>query len=115
MLDLRMLGMAKMLPLAPLHRLTRWGIAGFAVNLLTGLTFIVGSISYVTSNLDAVGFKLGAVFLAGLNLLVFRLTVFPKVVALGPGDEAPPLAKVIAATSLFLWASVIWFGRRLMI
>jgi len=30
---------------------------------------------------------------------------------LGPGDEAPFAAKVIAATSLSLWIAVIWVGR----
>jgi hypothetical protein len=31
--------------------------------------------------------------------------------ALGPGDDAPPLAKFIAASSLFLWVGVIYWGR----
>ena len=63
----------------------------------------------------AVGYKLGFIGLAGINVLVFRLTVFHKTMTLGPGDDAPPLAKVIAGVSLFLWIGVIWFGRRFMI
>jgi len=36
-----------------------------------------------------------------------------KVAALGPGDDAPALAKVIAGTSLFLWLAVMYMGRML--
>ena len=36
LLDLRMLGFAKDIPLGPLQRLTPWGILGFAINLVTG-------------------------------------------------------------------------------
>jgi hypothetical protein len=55
--------------------------------------------------------KLLALLLAGLNVLLFYLTVFRKVEALGPGEDAPPLAKLIAGSSLFLWFAVICFGR----
>jgi hypothetical protein len=30
---------------------------------------------------------------------------------LGPGDDAPLLAKVVAGSSLFLWFAVITLGR----
>jgi hypothetical protein len=33
--------------------------------------------------------------------------------ALGPGDDAPAGAKVIAAASLFLWVAVMYMGRML--
>ena len=59
-------------------------------------------------------YKLLFIFLAGINLLVFRLTVFQEVMRLGPGDDAPLLAKVIGGTSLFLWFGVIWWGRMIM-
>ena len=50
--------------------------------------------------------------LAGLNLLAFYLTGMDrKVDELGPGANAPALAKVIAAASLFFWLGVIYFGR----
>ena len=32
---------------------------------------------------------------------------------MGPGDEAPTSAKVIAATSIFLWFGVMYWGRML--
>ena len=44
--------------------------------------------------------KLLFIFLAGLNLLTFYLTGAARTVdVLGPGDDAPLLAKVIAAVA----------------
>jgi hypothetical protein len=42
LLDLRMLGVAKGLPVGPLERLLPWGIAGFVINLITGFLFYAG-------------------------------------------------------------------------
>jgi hypothetical protein len=56
--------------------------------------------------------KLLFLFLAGINLLVFYKTGMSRVVDdLGPGEDAPFLAKAIAGASLFLWLGVIYFGR----
>jgi hypothetical protein len=56
--------------------------------------------------------KLLFIFLAGLNLLVFYSSGMSKAIdALGPGDDAPLLGKVIAGMSLSLWVGVIWVGR----
>jgi len=42
LMDLRLLGLAKRLPFAPLHRLLPWGIAGFGICLVTGSLFFAG-------------------------------------------------------------------------
>jgi hypothetical protein len=56
--------------------------------------------------------KLLFIACAGLNLLVFYVTGMNRAVdKLGPGENAPPLAKIIAAASLFFWLGVIYFGR----
>lgn len=110
--DLRLLGMAKGLHFAGLHRLIRWGIFGFAINVVTGIVFFVGApFQYVHNYV----FHLKVIFLAlaGINALVFEYTVLPKVQSLGQGDNAPLPAKVIAAISLFLWLGVMFFGRML--
>ena len=115
MVDRRMLGIAKKLPFAPLHRFIRWGIAGFVINLLTGIMFwTVNPGLYGHDVASIFAYKLLFILLAGINVLVFRLTVFREVMTLGPGDDAPLLAKVIAGTALFLWMGVIWWGRMLM-
>jgi len=118
--DLRLLGVAKGLPLAALKRLLPWGVFGFVLCLITGGMFVGGlGANLVGDNaFDVImrdiylQLKLIFIFLAGLNLLAFYLTGMARAVdALGPGDDAPPLAKVIAGASLFLWIGVVAFGR----
>src|SRR4029077_20915241 len=113
LLDLRMLGALKDLPARPLNRFVRWGAAGFAVNLATGTVFFVGMPEQYIAN-TAFYLKLLFIMLAGVNLAAFYATgVFRKVDRLAAGDDAPPLAKVIAAVSLCLWVGVMYFGRML--
>ena len=118
--DLRLLGVAKGLPLAHLKRLLPWGVFGFVLCLITGGMFVGGiGANLVGENaFDVImrdiflQLKLIFIFLAGLNVLAFYLTGMAHAVdELGPGDDAPPLAKVIAGTSLFLWVGVVVFGR----
>ena len=110
LLDLRMLGMAKALPLGPFHRLVRWGIFGFIINLITGTLIFAGNpLRYIHNR----SFQLKLVFLllAGINALVFNLAVFRQAERCGPGDDAPVSAKVIAGISLFLLLGVICCGQ----
>jgi hypothetical protein len=110
-LDLRMLGFAKQIPVAALHRLVPWAMAGFGLNLVTGVLAFTGMDQYYTYDW-AFWLKMLAIMLLGLNVAAFYLTgAFESVEALGPGGDAPPLAKFIAATSLFLWFTVITLGR----
>jgi hypothetical protein len=110
-LDLRMLGFAKKLPIGPLHRLVPWALVGFGINLVTGVLAFIGMPIFYTYDL-AFWLKMSAIMLLGLNVAAFYLTdTFRTVEHLGPGEDAPPLAKFIAATSLFLCFAVIAFGR----
>jgi hypothetical protein len=110
-LDLRVLGFAKQIPLDPLHRLLPFAMAGFALNLVTGVLAFIGMDQYYTYDW-AFWIKMLAIMLLGLNVAAFYLTgAFESVERLGPGEDAPPLAKFIAATSLFLWFAVITLGR----
>ena len=110
-LDLRMLGFAKQIPINPLHRLVPWALAGFGINLVTGVLAFTGMSNYYTYDW-AFWLKMLAIMLLGLNVAVFYLTgAFDSVEGLGPGEDAPPFAKFIAATSLVLWFTVITLGR----
>ena len=112
-LDLRLLGAVKRLPVAPLNRLVRWGVLGFVVNLLTGIVFFIGAPSQYVANI-AFAMKLLFMLLAAVNLAVFHACGIARAVdALGPGDDAPASAKIIAATSLFLWIGVMFWGPML--
>jgi len=110
-LNLRVLGFEKRLTGASLHRLMPWAMAGFGINVLTGTLAFIGMPSYYAFD-AAFWLKMLAVLLLGLNAAVFYLTdAFESVERLGPGQEAPRLAKVVAGSSLFLWFAVITLGR----
>jgi hypothetical protein len=110
--DLRILGLAKGVAPSSLHRLLPWGLAGFGVSVVTGVTFISGAPDQYFYN-DA--FKLKVVFLAlmGTNAALFYWLEFAHVQQLGPNDDAPPRAKTIAAASLLFLAAVMLCGRML--
>jgi hypothetical protein len=110
-LNLRVLGFAKQLPVAPLHRLMPWAMGAFGINALTGILAFIGMPNYYTFNV-AFWLKILALLLLGLNVAAFYLTdAFQSVEHLGPGEDAPLLAKLFAATSLVLWFAVIALGR----
>jgi uncharacterized membrane protein len=110
-LDLRILGFARQLPLEPLHRLVPWALAGFGINLVTGLLAFIGMPEFYTLDY-AFWVKLLAILLLGVNAAAFYLTgVFAGVKNLGPGEDAPLSAKLVAASSLLLWFAVIILGR----
>ena len=109
--NLRILGFFKQLPVAPLHRFIPWGIAGFAVNIITGIFFFMGMPGFYTPNI-VFQLKMLTIAVAGASLLLFYCTsAFRALEHLGPGDDAPFLAKFIAAVTLFLWIFVIVLGR----
>jgi hypothetical protein len=117
--DLRLLGFAKQLPVTAVKRLLPWGVTGFSFCVVTGLMFVtgvranvpMGPYDVIRSNVW-LQLKLLFIALAGLNLLAFYVTGMARTVdKLGPGADAPALAKAIAFASLFLWLGVIYFGR----
>jgi hypothetical protein len=120
MFDLRVLGVAKGLPLEPFRRLLPWGLFGFALAVVSGLGFTLG----LGANLFGVNaydvlrtntylqLKLLLIGLAGANMTAFYVSgVGRQVDQLGPGDEAPGSAKAFAAASIALWTGVMYFGR----
>jgi uncharacterized membrane protein len=111
LLDIRIMGFVKQLPIAPVHRLLPWGLAGLAVNIITGLLAFAGRPdNYIFS--IAFWLKMLALLLLGLNAAAFYLTdIFGEVESLKAGEDAPISAKLLAASSLFLWFAVITFGR----
>ena len=105
--DLRLLGVAKRVPITALHKLIPWGIAGYVLNVITGVMFLITEPDQYIFN-PAFHFKLLFMGLAGVNVLAFYLTLFGKVKALGPGADVPRAAKVVGAASLFLWGCKLW-------
>lgn len=112
--DLRMLGVAKAIPIGPLQRLVPWGVVGFLMCLATGVFFLLGNHWTGNAYFNNIAFKwkMALILLAGLNVMLFNLSGMTKAVeAVGAGGSAPALAKIVAATSLVLWVGVIICGR----
>jgi len=111
LLNLRIMGFAKELAFAPVHRLLPLAMIGLAINITTGMLAFIGMPTYYTADL-AFWVKIGALMLLGLNTAVFYLTgVFNRMEKLKPGEDADIPAKLVAATSLVLWFAVIVCGR----
>ena len=119
MFDLRLLGFAKGLPVKALSRLLPWGIFGFILCVVSGLAFTLGIKANIAVNPYRViasdvylQWKLVFIALAGVNLGMFYVTGAARESDLvGPGQDAPMRARIIAGTSLFLWVGVMYFGR----
>jgi uncharacterized membrane protein len=110
-INLRIMGFARELPLAPLHRLLPLAMVGLGVNVVTGMLAFIGMPAYYTADI-AFWFKLAALMLLGLNAAIFYLTgIFDRVDRLAPGEDAGLSAKLVAASALVLWFTVIVSGR----
>ena len=108
---LRVLGFANQVPIAPLHKLVPWGIAGFGINVVTGLLAFIGMPTFYSHDIAFV-LKIVAVLLAVTTLgLFYQTSAFRDCEAVGPGQDAPPRAKFIAGISLVLWFAVVVLGR----
>jgi hypothetical protein len=108
--NLRLLGMMASAPLRGFHRLLPWGVWGFVANSVTGLMFFVGQAFQYIEN-PAFHLKMLCILLAGADVLY--LTWNDEVWEMGPGDHAPATLKFLAASQIFLWVGVIYFGRML--
>jgi hypothetical protein len=110
--DLRLLGVAKRIPIIALHKLIPWGIGGFAVNAITGSMFLMTEPDQYVYN-PSFHFKLLFMACAGLNALMFYLIPYRHIRRLPPDAGAPPVARVVAVVSLSMWLAVIVCGRML--
>ena len=108
--DLRLLGMAKQVPIAAFHRLIPFAVLGFAINATSGTFFLMAYPDQYVYN-PAFHLKMLCVIVAGINVVLFYLTMFRRVTPLGPGAQGPILARLNGAVSLVLWVTVIICGR----
>ncbi|MAM69826.1 MAG: hypothetical protein CMP91_01605 [Gammaproteobacteria bacterium] len=108
--DLRVAGFARFINMRDAMKFIPWAMAGFTLNLLSGITLFAWSPFTYAGN---VGFqwKMGIIFIAGLNALWFWFGEHNKLINLADGEQAPVSAKVIAIVSLLLWLIVISVAR----
>mgnify|MGYP003694182735 CR=1 FL=1 len=108
--NMRLLGWMRNAPLEGFHRLLPWGVWGFVANAVTGMMFFIGQAFQYIEN-PAFHWKMLCILLAGADVLY--LTWHDEIWEMGPGDTAPLIVKVLAASQIFLWVGVIYFGRML--
>lgn len=112
MFDLRLLGVGRQIAPAQLHRLIKFGVAGFIGNILTGICFLSAAPDQYIYNW-AFRWKLIFLTVAGLNILVFYSAFFRKIRTLEAGAPIPMGARLVGAVSLSCWIGVITAGRLL--
>lgn len=109
-IDLRMLGVAKSLPVRSVLGLLPWVWAGLIVNAATGsLIFIYGATNFGTSS--AFLLKMTLMVLAGINAFVFQLLSSWSGEDWVSANAVPISAKVVATLSFVLWIGVVTTGR----
>lgn len=109
-LDLRLLGLAPALPLAPMERFFPLLWAGFWINAVTGTILLVADASTKLTNADFY-VKMVFIALAVVNLRMIRTRVFRD-----PQVDQKPIPgdiKLLAITSLIFWLGAITCGRLL--
>jgi hypothetical protein len=109
-IDLRILGVIRRVPIGAVLALLPVAIVGFVLNLLTGVMFFCFD-SFGFWRNPAFKIKMVLVLLAGLNALWFTVAEHRRLAATPSDFDTGRLAKFSAAASLFMWFSVILFGR----
>ena len=110
--DLRLMGFLRRMPVRTALTLIPVALAGFAVNALTGLAFFASDPARFWFNI-AFRLKVAAILIAGLNAAWFTLAEQRKVLAKGDDAAAAVSTRVTAGLSITLWFAVILFGRLL--
>jgi hypothetical protein len=110
--DLRLMGFFRRVSIAAARGLMPLALAGFAMNLVTGMVFLVGLPDQYAHN-RIWWFKVGFIMLAGLNAWLYESRLSSKMLALEPGAGTPGTVKLIGAVSLLSWLAVLYCGRML--
>lgn len=107
-LDLRLAGAFRAIPLAPLSRaLTPVAVAGLVLMLPSGATMVAADAAVAQS--EVFRWKLALIGLALANAVAFRLIWRNRIET---WDRAPPvIGRLMAAGSILLWLTVAAFGR----
>ncbi|HVJ30797.1 MAG TPA: DUF6644 family protein [Gammaproteobacteria bacterium] len=110
LIDLRVLGFARALPLKSMIGLLPFVWVGFAINVFTGsMLFIYGATNFGPNR--AFQLKMAFLVVAGLNALAFDIAVRRSGGNWVAADRAPTLVKGFATLSLLFWVCVVTTGR----
>jgi hypothetical protein len=110
-MDIRLLGFFKeRISLHAVHALTPWGLAGFVLNLVTGIGFFVTRPESYMNN-QAFQVKVACILLAGVNFLVFWFVIRKQLDTVPEHGDTNGAGKFVGLSSILLWTLVIWGGR----
>jgi hypothetical protein len=84
--------------------------AAFVGAAVSGALFFAANANTYWFN-DAFRFKMLAIALAGINMLVFQFITYRGVAAWDRGAPTPAAARLAGALSILLWVTVIVLGR----
>ena len=110
--DLRLLGFIRRVPMRAALAFLPFTIVGFLINLATGIEFFVTDPFMYWPN-PAFRLKMFLIVLAGLNALVFTVMQHRHMLVLGDDKNMSAYVKLTAGLSLGLWLSVLLLGRLL--
>ena len=113
MLDLRLLGLSREIPVRRLARhVLPWTLGALLVIVPTGLLMFMAHAADFVGN-RAFILKLILISVAGCNAAAFHMGAYRTVAQWDTGVAAPPAAMLHAAASLLIWIGVISCGRLL--
>ena len=110
--DLRLMGFLKSIPLGAAMQLRGWAAAGIALNVVTGVMFLLGAPDQYVNN-PAWWAKVAFLGVAITNILVFETRHGKRMLIVTADAHTPITFKVAGAVSLGAWAAVLYFGRML--
>lgn len=110
MLDMRILGVARFMPMKAVLSFIPLALGAFCVNLITGIGFFCYDPFRYYPNI-AFRWKMFLILAAGANALWFWLAEHERMKRLPDGEDAGIVPKFIACLSLAIWISVIIMGR----
>ena len=112
-IDLRLLGFVRGVPVASALEFAPVAMVGFAINLVTGIAFILVDPSlYLASWTFA--FKVLFILVAALNATVIELSPIGAAARrIGAGEDTTLRLKMVGAISLTSWLLVLYLGRML--
>ncbi len=113
MLDLRVLGLSKSIPVRALARhILPWTLGALLLIVPSGLLMFIAHAGDFISNTAFIT-KMILLSLAACNALWFHMGPYQGVDGWQTGNSAPLAARASAALSLLLWVGVICCGRLL--
>jgi hypothetical protein len=108
-IDMRLLGVARGMPLAPMKKLFPWMWAGFWINAVSGVALLIADATTKLAN-PVFAVKMCFIALGVVNMAWYKKRLFrdPSELERHP---ASPRARRVAISSLILWIGATTAGR----